>query len=116
MNVQRIRKTVVVAAAVSALALAGAAPAAAASTGQSAAPAGAGSVTAVCTYRITGDGVRFWTQPGSGTVLGLFYVGDTVTGDPNNVSGGYRFVYSGKHGRSGWVSTGYTSRVGLCAE
>ncbi|GAA3752143.1 hypothetical protein GCM10022225_40630 [Plantactinospora mayteni] len=66
----------------------------------------------MCTYEVTGDGVRLRTQPNNtSTVLGLLYRGDRVNGHWEENQNGFHLVYSSRHGKSGWVATAYLSLV-----
>ncbi|GCD97004.1 SH3 domain-containing protein [Embleya hyalina] len=65
-----------------------------------------------CVGGITGDGVNFRSGPGAGyAVYGSLYRGNTVQGywgaspDLRISTNGYKYVFSFRHGRWGWVSS-----------
>jgi hypothetical protein len=90
------------------LTMSAAVPASAAAGNRPAAPDRA-SASAACWLEITGDGVRFRTEPNaSSTVIGLLYRGDRIDPWDGSWVNGWQHGYSPKHGRWGWVNAAYT--------
>lgn len=57
---------------------------------------------------VVGDGVRFRTTPGGGSIIGKFYYGDKVY--VYSTSNGWAYAYSYKHNCKGYVSTSYLTK------
>ena len=94
-----------------ALGLVTAAPAQAAPARQAATVAieGTDALAHHCWLQVTGDGVRFRTQPNtSSTVIGLLYRGDRIDPWTHEVVNGFQRGYSLRHGAWGWVYAAYT--------
>ncbi|MEV6521124.1 SH3 domain-containing protein [Longispora sp. NPDC051575] len=108
-----MKRTIMTVAVLGALLLGTVGAASPASAAPAAPAGGAASLQVTCIYESTGDGVRLRTGPDSNaTVLGLLYRGDRFSGDRAAVQNGFRYGYSAKHGKYGWVSTGFLRQVG----